>query len=67
MKALNLAFVFIHCCKPKGTDKIMTEKKTITMRKEVIEAIEKVAKLENRNFSNMMETMCLKYLEDKPK
>lgn len=45
----------------------MTEKKTITMRKEVIEAIEKVAKLENRNFSNMMETMCLKYLEDKTK
>jgi predicted CopG family antitoxin len=51
----------------KRTVKIMTLKKTITIRKDVIEAIEKVAKIENRNFSNMMETMALEYLKNKPK
>lgn len=40
-------------------------KRTITMKKETIEAVEKVAKLENRKFSNMVETMVLKYLKEK--
>ena len=42
----------------------MTSKKTITIKKEVMEKIELQAKKENRNFSNMIETMCLYYLQN---
>lgn len=40
-------------------------KRTITLKKKVIESIEKVAKSQNRNFSNIIETMCIWYLENK--
>jgi len=39
----------------------MIQKKTITMSDEIISYIENVAKNENRNFSNMVETMCIEY------
>lgn len=42
--------------------KSTTEKKTITLRTEIVEKIEKQAQHENRNFSNMMETAAIRYL-----
>jgi hypothetical protein len=46
-------------------EKTTTEKKTVTMRSQVIERLEQVAREENRNFSNMVETAALSYLKDK--
>lgn len=40
-----------------------TEKKTITLRSEIVEKLEKQAVEENRNFSNMMETVAINYLK----
>ncbi|MEP2057623.1 MAG: hypothetical protein ABJJ05_07440 [Maribacter litoralis] len=40
-----------------------TEKKTITLRKTIVQRLEERADLENRNFSNMMETAALEYLK----
>jgi predicted CopG family antitoxin len=42
-----------------------TEKKTITLRSNVIEKLTKQAIEENRNFSNMVETAALEYLKMK--
>lgn len=44
--------------------KSATEKKTITLRKEIVEKLEKQAEQENRNFSNMMETAAIRYLNN---
>ncbi len=43
----------------------MTSKKTITLKKQLINRLEKQAKLENRNFSNLMETIAIWYLKTK--
>jgi hypothetical protein len=40
-----------------------TEKKTITLRSEIVEKLERRAEEENRNFSNMMETVAINYLK----
>ncbi len=40
-----------------------TEKKTVTLRAEVIEQLGARAEEENRSFSNMLETAALKYLK----
>lgn len=39
-----------------------TQKKTITLRSEIVKKIEQRAVEENRNFSNMMETVAINYL-----
>ncbi|KJD36836.1 hypothetical protein PW52_04175 [Tamlana sedimentorum] len=41
----------------------ITEKKTITLRSEIVERLERIAQEENRNFSNMMETVAINYLK----
>ncbi len=41
-----------------------TSKKTVTMRTEVINRLERRAVEENRNFSNMVETAALNYLNN---
>jgi len=41
-----------------------TEKKTITLRTEIVERLQKQAQEENRNFSNMVETAAIKYLNN---
>lgn len=43
--------------------KSITEKKTITLRAEIVERLERQAEEENRNFSNMMETAAITYLK----
>ena len=43
--------------------KTITEKKTITLRSEVVERLERIAHEENRNFSNMLETVAIDYLK----
>ena len=43
--------------------KYKTEKKTITLRVEIVEKLERQAKEENRNFSNMIETAAINYLK----
>lgn len=43
--------------------KSITEKKTITLRAEIVERLERQAQVENRNFSNMMETAAITYLK----
>lgn len=40
-----------------------TEKKTITLRSSVIEKLIERAEMENRNFSNMVETAAIQYLK----
>lgn len=40
-----------------------TEKKTVTMQKDIVKELRRVAKEENRNFSNMVETAALTYLK----
>lgn len=40
-----------------------TLKRTVTMKSEVINRLEKQAENENRNFSNMVETAALSYLK----
>lgn len=37
-----------------------TKTKTITLNKKVIKVVEEKAKLENRNFSNMVETLLIR-------
>jgi len=48
--------------KQKATDAI-TKLKSIRLKTNLVETIEEMAKKENRNFSNMVETMLLKYFE----
>lgn len=43
----------------------VTEKKTITLRSNVINELTKRAYEENRNFSNMVETAAIEYLKSK--
>ena len=40
-----------------------TLKRTITLREKIMKTIDQQAKEENRNFSNMVETILLKHLE----
>ena len=41
----------------------LTEKKTITLRSDVVQKLDAQAYEENRSFSNMLETAALKYLK----
>lgn len=41
-----------------------TKKRTITLKSQIMEVIDERAKNENRNFSNMVETMLIKHLKD---
>lgn len=38
-----------------------TRTKTITLQQSIVDKVEEIAKNENRNFSNMVETILLKY------
>lgn len=42
-----------------------TEKRTITLRSNVVEKLTEQASEENRNFSNMVETAAIEYLKMK--
>ena len=39
-----------------------TKKRTITLKTQIMDVIDEKAKDENRNFSNMVETMLINYL-----
>ena len=45
----------------------MTEKKSITLDKEIIKKVEELAKKESRSFSNMVQRILEKYFEEKNK
>ena len=45
----------------------MTEKKTITLKRDLVKELELQAKKENRSFSNLMETAVISYLKPKTK
>lgn len=46
--------------KPNAHSKNETVVKAVRMRKELADSIERLAKAQNRNFSNMAETLLLK-------
>lgn len=43
-----------------------TRTKTITLQQSIVDKVEEIAKNENRNFSNMVETILLKYVPNEP-
>ena len=61
MQVSNLALAFKYSNDMEETQK-GTKKVTVTMKSWVMDNIQELAKEENRSFSNMVETACLKYL-----
>ncbi|GMN06401.1 hypothetical protein MTsPCn5_17900 [Croceitalea sp. MTPC5] len=47
----------------KKTSNKLTEKKTITLRSDIVQKLDAQAEEENRSFSNMLETAALTYLK----
>jgi len=43
-----------------------SEVRSIRFKSQIVEGVQKLADKENRNFSNMVETILLQYLKDNP-